>query len=119
MKLGPIAAWKKMRQEKREWRAHVVRVEQLPPDYRMVMQELERFMWGFAADGSMVATLDGILDLFEEGAAAGRPVLEVTGDDVAGFAQNVLAEMQAKTWQGKKAEQLNTRIHNNLDRTGS
>lgn len=119
MNHGPIGAWKKMRQDKRDWRQHTARVRQLPPDYRIVMEEIEKFMWNFAADGSMVATLDGILDLMEEGATTGRPVLEVTGEDVAGFAQNVLAETQAKTWTGKKADQLNARIHAKLDQAES
>lgn len=112
---GPIVAWKKMRQDKRSWRVHTQRVQQLPPDYRLVMQEIEKYMWNFAADASMVATLDGILELLEEGAASRRPVLEVTGSDVAGFAQHVLAEMQAKSWPGEKAEQLNARIHAKLE----
>lgn len=115
MNQGPIAAWKKVLQEKRDWHEHTARVKQLPPEYRMVMEEIEKFMWNFASDGSMVATLDDILDLMEEGVAAGRPVLEVTGDDVAGFAQSILAEIQAKTWEGKKADQLNARIHAKLD----
>ena len=119
MNQGPIAAWKKMRQGKRDWREHTARVKQLPPDYRLVMEEIEKFMWNFAWDQAMIATFDDILDLMEDGAAAGRPVLDVTGDDVAGFAQNVLAEMQAKTWAGKKADELNARIHAKLDRAES
>ena len=91
MKRGPIAALKKMRDDKREWRAHVTRTKKLPPSYRMVMEEIEKFMWNFAWDDTMVATFDDILDLLEEGAAAGRPVLEVTGDDVAAYCDARLA----------------------------
>ncbi len=119
MKRGPIAALKKRRDDKRQWRAHVARTKKLPPSYRLVMEEIQKFMWNFAWDDTMVATFDDILDLLEEGAAAGRPVLEVTGDDVAGFAQSILAEMQARTWQGKKAEQLNARVHAKLDQEES
>lgn len=115
MNWNPIAGIKKMRQDKRDWRAHTARVRQLPPDYRLVMEEIEKFMWSFAADASMVTTLDDILDLMEEGAASGRPVLEVTGEDVAGFARSVLAETQTRTWQGKQADQLNARIQAKLD----
>ncbi len=114
MTISPLQAWKKMLREKRDWRTHTARVHALPQDYRLVTEEIETFMWNSATDASMVATLEGILDLMEEGAATGRPVLEVTGEDVAGFAQNVLAEMQAKTWAGDTAVQLNARIHAKL-----
>ena len=115
MKLDPIAGLKKMRQDKREWRAHDARVKALPPDYRMVMEEIEKYLFNFATDSSIITAFYDILDLMEEGAASGRPVLEVTGDDVAGFAQNVLAAVQSKTWQANKAAQLNARIHDKLD----
>jgi DNA-binding ferritin-like protein (Dps family) len=78
------------------------------------MTQIEKFMWNFAQDSQMIAVLEGILDLFEEGAASGRRVLDVTGDDVAGFALNVLAEAQSATWTGKKADQLNAAIHKSL-----
>ena len=102
------------RRQKRRWRAHVRRVEALPGDYRAVMRLIEKYMWNFAADDQMVPVLDGVLDLFEEGAASGRPVLEVTGPDVAGFAWNVLSEVQAATWMGQRAARLNAKVRDVL-----
>lgn len=104
----------KLFREKREWRAHVHRVKALPADYRYTMQQIEKFMWNFAADGQMVAVFDEIVDLFEDGIAEGRTVLEVTGEDVAGFCQSILAEIQAKTWTGKKADDLNRAVRNHV-----
>jgi DNA-binding ferritin-like protein (Dps family) len=112
----PESRWQRYRREKREWRQHVRRVKALPGNYRTAMKQLEKFMWNFALDGQMTAALDGIVDLFEEGAAAGRTVLEVTGDDVADFALSVMAESRAATWTGKKASQLNAQIRRSLDR---
>ena len=54
MKRGPIAALKKMRDDKRQWRAHVARTKKLPPSYRLVMEEIQKFMWNFAWDDTMV-----------------------------------------------------------------
>ena len=102
------------RQGKRAWREHVRRTKALPDDYRWVMEQIERFMWNFAGNAQMVPVLDGVLDLMEEGAAAGREVLAVTGPDVAGFALGVLAEVQAATWTGKKAAQLNRAVQRRL-----
>lgn len=100
--------------EKREWRAHVRRMGDLPADYQYTMKQIEKFMWNFASDGQMVAVFEEIVDLFEDGAAQGRTVLEVTGEDVAGFCQSILAEIQAHTWTGKKAEELNRSVRNRV-----
>jgi DNA-binding ferritin-like protein (Dps family) len=113
------STWGRYRREKREWREHVRRTKALPPDYRTVMTQIEKFMWNFAANSEMIAVFDGVLELFEEGAASGRSVLDVTGDDIAGFALNVMAEAQAATWTGKKAEELNAAIHKSLASEGT
>jgi DNA-binding ferritin-like protein (Dps family) len=97
--------------EKREWREHVRRLDALPADYRFTVKQIEKFMWTFAADAQMVQVLDEILELFEQGAAQGRTVLDVTGDDVAAFCQSVLTEIQAHTWTGKRAQDLNRAVH--------
>jgi DNA-binding ferritin-like protein (Dps family) len=101
-------------EEKRLWRIYVRRVKTLPSDYRLVMKHIEKFLWTYAADSQMIPVLEGILERFEGGAAKGRPFLEITGDDVAGFALNVLNATQANTWTGKKAEQLNTAVRKAL-----
>jgi DNA-binding ferritin-like protein (Dps family) len=99
------------RREKREWREHVRRTKALPADYRTVFTLIEKYLWNLAAGAEMIPVLDGLLELFEEGAASGRPVLDVTGDDVAAFVWNVLTEVQSATWTGKKGAQLNTQVH--------
>ena len=109
-------AWERLIREKREWRLYKRRVAALPADYRTVISQIETFMWNFAVDSQMIAVFEGILDLFEEGAAQGRKVLEVTGEDVAEFAKDVLAEVQAATWTGKKADRLNAEVHKRLAR---
>ncbi|MBM6621965.1 DUF1048 domain-containing protein [Micrococcaceae bacterium RIT802] len=105
----------RMIREKREWRAHVRRTRALPADYQYTIKQIEKFMWNFASDGQMVAVFDEIVELFEDGAAEGRTVLDVTGDDVAGFCQAILAELQAHTWTGKKAEELNRSVRNHVE----
>ncbi|MDR0626038.1 MAG: DUF1048 domain-containing protein [Bifidobacteriaceae bacterium] len=96
--------------EKREWRAYVRRRKALPPDYRLVLTHIEKYLFNFAADSSILGVFYDMVELFEEGAAAGRPVIEVTGDDVAAFAWDALAAFQAATWTGGKAEALNKAV---------
>jgi DNA-binding ferritin-like protein (Dps family) len=50
--------------------------------------------------------------LFEAGAAEGRPVLEITGEDVASFADELVAN--AKTYFAKYREDLNQSIKKEL-----
>ena len=69
---------------KKEWRAHVARVKSLPRDYQIVYKELQKYLFKVGPVELTEGTglLSGIVDLFEEGAASGKGVLEVTGSDV-------------------------------------
>lgn len=78
---------------KKQWRAHVARVKALPPDYRIVYKEMQRYFFKVGPvdlpDGPL---LPEIIDFFEEGAAAGKGVLELTGDDVAAFCDDLVKD---------------------------
>jgi len=102
--------FKDTKTDKTAWRDYRARVEALPEGYRFVMEQIQKFLFSVAMDAQSVTVLQAILELFEEGVAAGRPVLEVTGDDVAGFARDVMTAIQAQTWAGKMGQQLNDRV---------
>lgn len=78
---------------KKQWRAHTARVKALPPDYQIVYKEMQRYLFKVGptdlAEGRL---LSGIVDFFEEGAAAGKGVLEVTGADVAAFCDGLIQD---------------------------
>lgn len=78
---------------KKQWRAHVARVKALPPDYRIVYQEMQKYLFKVGpvdlADGQL---LPGIVDFFEEGAAAGKGVVQLIGTDVAAFADGLIKD---------------------------
>ena len=81
-------------QGKKEWRAHVARVKALPHDYQIVYKEIQKYLFKVGpvdlTDGT--GLLAGIVDLFEEGAASGKGVLEVTGSDVAAFCDDLIKD---------------------------
>jgi DNA-binding ferritin-like protein (Dps family) len=81
---------------KKQWRAHVARVRALPPDYQIVCKEIQRYLFKVGPtdlpDGSL---LSGIVDFFEEGAAAGKGVLELIGPDVAAFCDDLIRDSPA------------------------
>ena len=79
---------------KKEWRAHVTRVKSLPQDYQIVYNEIQKYLFKVGPIELTEGTdlLSGIIDLFEEGAALGKGVLEVTGSDVAAFCDDLIKD---------------------------
>ncbi|MFD0589205.1 DUF1048 domain-containing protein [Paenibacillus sp. GCM10027627] len=81
-------------QGKKEWRAHVARVKLLPQDYQIVYKEIQKYLFkvGPVELTDEKGLLSGIVDFFEEGAALGKGVLEVTGSDVAAFCDELIKD---------------------------
>lgn len=73
---------------KKQWRAHMARVKALPLDYQIVYKEIQRYL--FKVGGGIL--LSGIVDFFEEGTAAGKGVLELIGNDVAAFCDDLVKD---------------------------
>ena len=78
---------------KKQWRAHVARVRALPPDYQIVYKEMQKYLFKVGpidlADGPL---LPGIVDFFSEGVAAGKGVVELIGNDVAAFCDDLIKD---------------------------
>lgn len=89
--------------DKKEWKAMEARAAVLPREYRVVYDEMKSYMWRFTSGDGMdvVAALREVLDLFEDSAAAGKGVLDVTGRDVAAFCDDRLsgATMYLDRWR--------------------
>jgi DNA-binding ferritin-like protein (Dps family) len=86
-------------QGKKEWRAHMARVKALPQDYQIVYKEIQKYLFKVGPVELTEGTglLSGIVDLFEEGAALGKGVLEVTGRDVAAFCDDLIKDSKTYT----------------------
>jgi DNA-binding ferritin-like protein (Dps family) len=79
---------------KKEWRVHVARVKALPHDYQIVYKEIQKYLFK-ACPVQLTQGMDllsGIVDLFEEGSALGKGVLEVTGSDVGAFCDDLIKD---------------------------
>lgn len=78
---------------KKQWRAHMARVKALPPDYQIVYKEIQRYFIKVGpvdlTDGQLLA---GIVDFFEQGVADGKGVLELLGNDVAAFCDDLIKD---------------------------
>lgn len=95
---------------KKEWRAHVARVKALPQDYQIVYKELQKYLFKVGpvelTEGN--GLLSGIVDLFAEGAALGKGVLEVTGSDVAAFCDDLIKD--SKTYADLYQESVDQEV---------
>ena len=95
---------------KKEWRAHVARVKALPQDYQFAYKEIQKYLFKVGpvelTDGT--GLLSGIIDLFEEGAALGKGVLEVTGNDVAAFCDELIKD--SKTYADIYQQSVNREV---------
>ena len=111
---GLFAYLKRAAREKREFNQDQERAKALPEDYAYVYRKIQHYMWGHSGgDGmDMLPIFTDLLDLFETGAAEGKPVLAVTGEDVAAFCVELLRN--AKTWTGHRDMALNRDILNKL-----
>ncbi|MDR0499831.1 MAG: DUF1048 domain-containing protein [Coriobacteriales bacterium] len=108
---------KKIVADKKEYRQQMQRVDALPEEYRFVFKQIQKHMWNFAGgDGmDMLKIHYDLIDLFESAAADGKRVLEVTGNDVAGFCDELLKN--ARTYTEDWRLKLNKSIHKKLEET--
>ena len=110
---------KKKWQEK--WRAHMARVKALPQEYQIVYKEIQKYLFKVdpveLTDGTDL--LSGIIDLFEEGAASGKGVLDVTGRDVAAFCDDLIKDSKtyADIYQESVGQEVNKAMKKGTDKT--
>jgi len=99
--------------EKKEWNAMETRAKTLPHDYLVVYNEIKRYLWSGAGPlDSSINIFKSLLELFEEGAANGKRVLEITGNNVAAFCDELLRG--EKTYAESLREKLNRDIREKL-----
>jgi DNA-binding ferritin-like protein (Dps family) len=96
---------KKMFAVKREYRRKMARVKALPEDYQYVFKKIQSHLWMFAAGAGydMLKVQYDLIELFESGAANGKPVLEITGEDVAAFCEELLRSAHTYTENWREA----------------
>lgn len=99
--------------DKKEWYAMEARAKALPHDYLVVYNEIKRYLWSGAGPlDSSIDIFKGLFELFEESAANGKRVLEVTGKDIAAFCDELVRG--EKTYAESLREKLNRDIAKRL-----
>ena len=104
----------KMIKSKREYKEQMERVAALPKDYQYVFKQIQKHMWQFSSGAGydIMEVHKELIDLFESGVVSGKEVLEITGDDVASFCDELLRNV--KTYTEDWREKLNKNIHRRL-----
>jgi DNA-binding ferritin-like protein (Dps family) len=104
---------------KKAWRAHMARVKALPQDYQIVYKEIQKYLYKIGPvelnDG--IGLLSELVDFFEEGAVMGKRVLEVTGNDVAAFCDELVKDSTtyADLYQGSVATAVSKSMEKALE----
>nr|WP_312580119.1 DUF1048 domain-containing protein [Sedimentibacter sp.] len=108
-------------ESKKEWRAHMARVNALPKDYQIVYKEIQKYLFkvGPVELNDGIDLLSEIIDLFAEGAALDKGVLEVTGINVAAFCDALIknSKTYAETYQESVSIDVNKAIKKVTDKT--
>ena len=103
--LGPL-------EQKRRYRQYKVRTGRLPASYRTALEALQRYMsiFGPGKGHSVLAMLDDLADLFEQGAANRTPIRDIVVDDPVEFAEAFLRNYPEGSWVGRERERLSSAV---------
>jgi DNA-binding ferritin-like protein (Dps family) len=103
---------------KQRWREYKARVRQLPPDYRVATEAVERYLMHFVPDGrdSVESQFEDLVDLFEQAAADRTPIRDIVGEDPVEFAE---AFAQNYTKGGYVPDRERERLTASIDRAAS
>ncbi|MEG0252410.1 MAG: DUF1048 domain-containing protein [Christensenellaceae bacterium] len=106
--------FKRMIEEKIEYKQQMARVEAMPEDYKFVFKKIQSYMWMFTAGAGydMMEAHNDLVELFESGIANNKKVLEITGDDVAAFCEELL--LNCKTYTENWRDKLNREIQEKI-----
>ena len=90
--------------EKKAFRENEKRAKALPVEYADAYKEIKQYL--FATSGILnMEPLKALVDMLEEAAAENRRVVDITGPDVATFADELVRG--ESTYFDKKREKLN------------
>ena len=94
--------------DKRRWREYKARVKALPPDYRMAVDAIERYLMYFGVlDADSAASLfEDVADLFEQAAADETPIREIVGDDPVEFVDALVRNYSKGGYVEKERKRL-------------
>lgn len=98
-------------EEKREYKKNEARAKALPGEYAIAYKEIKNYIFHTSGIISM-EPLVSLVDILEEAAANNRRVLDVTGPDVAAFADELVRG--EKSYYEQRRDKLNKSLADKL-----
>jgi DNA-binding ferritin-like protein (Dps family) len=107
---------KKYREFKFDRKDYQNRVKAMPKNYQTVFNGIANYMWSSGGGSSVTYAITDILAMFEEAAKSGKNVLDITGENIIGFADGVLHELNTQHWVEKMKTDQNKAILDKLEK---
>lgn len=110
--------FKQMNADKAEYKEQMAELKKLPNEYQVVYKEIQNFLWEFTSGSGMdmLEPMYELLAFFQEGANNQVPILDLVGEDVGEFAENMLHEIQAKTRINELKRKMNERVAKEINK---
>jgi DNA-binding ferritin-like protein (Dps family) len=96
--------------EKGQWREYKARARQLPANYRVAVDALERYLRYFGTGGGGTALYEDLIDLFEQSAVNGTPIRQIVGEDPVEFIEAFVRNYPKGQWIIRERERLTNAI---------
>ncbi|MBT2234847.1 DUF1048 domain-containing protein [Nonomuraea sp. NEAU-A123] len=99
-------------EDKKRWRQYKARIRNLPENYRMAVEALERYLMHFGpGDGADAASMyEDLADLFEQSAADGTPIREIFGEDPVEFVEAFVQNYSVGRYINRERNRLTSAI---------
>lgn len=94
--------------EKKRYKENEKRAKALPAEYAEAYDTIKHYLW----NTSGILTIDplvALVDMLEEAAANGKHVIDVTGPDVAAFADDLVSG--EKSYKDQQRKKLNDKLN--------
>lgn len=95
--------------EKKRYHKNEKRAKTLPTEYAEAYKNIKHYLWNTSGI-LIIDPLISLVDMFEEASADGRNVLDITGSDVASFADELVRG--EKSWKDQQRNKLNRKLNN-------
>ncbi|MER7212085.1 MULTISPECIES: DUF1048 domain-containing protein [Streptosporangium] len=91
-------------EEKKRYRQYKARIKQLPENYRIAVEALERYLMHFGpVDGAGAMEMyEDLADLFEQSVSDGTPIRDVFGDDPVEFVEAFIQNYPAGQYRARE-----------------
>lgn len=98
--------------DKKAYKKFKAEVAQLPNEYQIAFNSLQKYMWNFGKSAGFQVVFDDLLHLFQESAMENIPLKDVIGEDPVQFADELMSQYPDELWIIKMQNKLRAELKN-------